>query len=89
MDATGTREPNERIKNVSLSLFSAGMKWPRRTTSKSPAWKWRMASSTEPADTTKYPADFQAGALAMGSHGSTPTARTTVTDIKTSEDAND
>ncbi len=57
---TGVREPDARIKNVSLSLLSAGIEHPRRTKSKSPVLKWAIASLIDPEDVTKYPADCQA-----------------------------
>jgi hypothetical protein len=56
---TGVREPDARIKNVSLSLLSAGIERPRRTRSKSPSLKCAMASLIDPADVTKHPADCQ------------------------------
>ncbi|MGB7742504.1 MAG: hypothetical protein WBL41_07070, partial [Terracidiphilus sp.] len=56
---TGIREPDARIKNVSLSLLSAGIDRPRSTRSKSPSLKWAMASLIDQADVTKYPEDCQ------------------------------
>ena len=56
---TGIREPEARIRNVSLSLLSAGMEWLKRTRSKSPLWNWAIPSRMESADVMWYPADCQ------------------------------
>src|SRR5580658_5406516 len=59
MKATGVCAPDARIREVSLSLCSMEIQWPSTTRSKSPSLKRSIASPTESADTTKYPADLQ------------------------------
>jgi hypothetical protein len=81
MEATGMREPDARIKQVSRSLSFEGSELSRRTRSKSPVRKRSTASFSVNAETTIYPADCKSEFRVPSNDESNPTERTRANDI--------
>jgi hypothetical protein len=83
METMGVSEPDARIRQVRRSRSVAGIEWHRMTRSKSPARKRSIASFTDDADTTMYPADRRTRLRFRNKDGSKPAARTIVSDMNT------